>query len=80
MYNQFQSDIYMLNSIPLRGIWGSELIKRYRWIRYVGFGGYVRYFGGYSFVNDIVIGLSESSTARDIGKFTKSRICLSNMA
>ena len=44
----------------------SELIKRYRWIRYVGFGGYVRYFGGYSFVNDIVIGLSESPTARDI--------------
>ena len=44
----------------------NEPIKRYRWIRYVGFGGYVRYFGGYSFVNDIVIGLSESPMVRDI--------------
>ena len=41
------------------------------WTRYVGFGGYVRYFGGYSFVNDIVIGLSESPTVRDIKPLIK---------
>ena len=34
-------------------IYVSELIQRYRYVRY---GGYVRCFGGYSFVPTVVIG------------------------
>ena len=41
----------------MQGGYGIELIKSYRWIRDVRFGGYVRHRGGYAFVQSMYPGI-----------------------